>query len=371
MMGLIWVKKDYGRFILKKEEDKDEITNEEFIKLVKKLAGSTKLEIDQILWKNTFKINECTSETHFKNNVFLCGDAAHTHSPAGGQGMNTGIQDSYNLAWKLSLVLKGVGKERELFNTFNEERSSVADMVIKNSGAAIRNLFSESNMLVSYLKKTLVPFFLSFQFVQNQAVDTLSEIGIEYNENELTKKYSRGWISNSKIPGVGLRVPDNLIIDINSNSTSIHKILNGRDKFEIFVHIPESWLNFKSFNKLVKFIKELKHDEEMNKLQSKMNGGLFQLSFILDQQMFNIKQWGYYIEKEIQGLDQTDLQIVQQSFEKNNTYLDIEKWGIRDFGFSSGIPTFFIVRPDGYISFNQSNASVEKVLSYFKTFIKL
>ncbi|KAI9290774.1 hypothetical protein K502DRAFT_178958, partial [Neoconidiobolus thromboides FSU 785] len=195
--------------------------------------------------------------------------------------------------------------------------------------------------------------------------------GIEYNENTLIRKYSQGWIYNSKIPGVGLRVPDKLLIDIKSKSTSIHKILNGRDKFEVFIHIPESWLDFKSFDKLANFTKDLRHNEEWAKLQSKMNGSLFQLSFILDQHMFSTKQWGYYIESKLKDVDQDDLQMIQQSFEKNNKYLDIEKWGINDFSFSNEIPTFFVIRPDAYISFNQSSTSVENVLNYFKTFISL
>ena len=64
----------------------------------------------------------------------MMGDAAHIHSPAGGQGMNTGIQDAFNLAWKLALVSRGLGDEEILLDSYNAERSPIADDVIKGAG---------------------------------------------------------------------------------------------------------------------------------------------------------------------------------------------------------------------------------------------
>jgi 2-polyprenyl-6-methoxyphenol hydroxylase-like FAD-dependent oxidoreductase len=62
------------------------------------------------------------------------GDAAHIHSPAGGQGMNTGIQDAFNLAWKLTLVSRGLGDEEILLGSYSAERSPIADDVLKGAG---------------------------------------------------------------------------------------------------------------------------------------------------------------------------------------------------------------------------------------------
>ncbi len=66
--------------------------------------------------------------------VFLAGDAAHIHSPAGGQGMNTGMQDAFNLAWKLALVCHGTGKPEPLLGSYSTERSRVGDMVLQDAG---------------------------------------------------------------------------------------------------------------------------------------------------------------------------------------------------------------------------------------------
>jgi 2-polyprenyl-6-methoxyphenol hydroxylase-like FAD-dependent oxidoreductase len=69
-------------------------------------------------------------ETGSSGRVFLLGDAAHVHSPAGGQGMNTGMQDAFNLAWKLALVFSNSCNEH-LLDSYSVERSAVGDQVLK------------------------------------------------------------------------------------------------------------------------------------------------------------------------------------------------------------------------------------------------
>ena len=68
--------------------------------------------------------------------VFLAGDAAHIHSPAGGQGMNTGMQDAFNLAWKLALVCHK--RTAELLDSYSAERSAVGDQVLPSAAASPR-----------------------------------------------------------------------------------------------------------------------------------------------------------------------------------------------------------------------------------------
>ena len=63
----------------------------------------------------------------------LAGDAAHIHSPAGGQGMNTGMQDAFNLAWKLALAQKGKGQAEALLHSYSVERSAIGDQVLKSA----------------------------------------------------------------------------------------------------------------------------------------------------------------------------------------------------------------------------------------------
>ncbi|MFS8563429.1 MAG: FAD-dependent monooxygenase [Rhabdochlamydiaceae bacterium] len=97
--------------------------------LLCKHTGSYVLVSDP-LWCANFCINSRMVETYQKGSVFLAGDAAHIHSPVGGQGMNTGLQDAFNLAWKLALVHnKQAGKK--LLDTYDLERRSVAKKLLQ------------------------------------------------------------------------------------------------------------------------------------------------------------------------------------------------------------------------------------------------
>jgi 2-polyprenyl-6-methoxyphenol hydroxylase-like FAD-dependent oxidoreductase len=82
------------------------------------------------VWLSGFRINERKIGNYRSGRVFVAGDAAHVHSPAGGQGMNTGMQDAFNLAWKLALVCRGEAAGT-LHDSYCVERSAIADQVIK------------------------------------------------------------------------------------------------------------------------------------------------------------------------------------------------------------------------------------------------
>ena len=88
--------------------------------------------VDNVSWISPFWIGSKLVENMRENSIFLAGDAAHIHSPVGGQGMNTGIQDAYNLAWKLALVIKGKTK-LSLLDSYQEERYPVVHEVVKKT----------------------------------------------------------------------------------------------------------------------------------------------------------------------------------------------------------------------------------------------
>ncbi|KJA26224.1 hypothetical protein HYPSUDRAFT_198983 [Hypholoma sublateritium FD-334 SS-4] len=87
------------------------------------------VKFGKVTWVSPFRLNVRMTETFHKGRVFLVGDAGHIHSPTGGQGMNTGVQDSYNLGWKLALVIKGVSSP-SLLESFNEERVPVVTQML-------------------------------------------------------------------------------------------------------------------------------------------------------------------------------------------------------------------------------------------------
>ena len=121
------------------------------------------------IWLSAFRINERKVSDYRAGRAFLAGDAAQVHSPAGGQGMNTGMQDAFNLAWKLALVCRREAAEA-LLDSFSVERSAVGAEVLKAAGRltmvatmrnhtaqAIRNLCGRLLMGLAVERTVVVP----------------------------------------------------------------------------------------------------------------------------------------------------------------------------------------------------------------------
>src|SRR5437764_7161611 len=108
----------------------------EEIRAVIRRALGTDYGMHDARWMSRFHSDERQAPRYRVGRVFLAGDAAHVHSPAGGQGMNTGLQDAANLSWKLAAAVHGWGGER-LLDSYHEERYSVGRQVLRSSGAIL------------------------------------------------------------------------------------------------------------------------------------------------------------------------------------------------------------------------------------------
>jgi 2-polyprenyl-6-methoxyphenol hydroxylase-like FAD-dependent oxidoreductase len=145
--------------------------------------GPGKLSALDPIWLSSFRINERKVGDYRSGRVFVAGDAAHVHSPAGGQGMNTGMQDAFNLAWKLALVCRGEAAEA-LLDSYSIERSAIGDQVLKAAGrltmiATMRNHFAQAaRNLFGRLLFGLSP-------VRKAMVDNMSEISVGYDQSPL------------------------------------------------------------------------------------------------------------------------------------------------------------------------------------------
>jgi 2-polyprenyl-6-methoxyphenol hydroxylase-like FAD-dependent oxidoreductase len=157
-------------------------------------------------WLAGFRIHERKVADYRRGRVFLAGDAAHIHSPAGGQGMNTGMQDAWNLAWKLALVQSGAAPASPLLDSYSQERGEVGEQVLRNASrltavATLRNPVGQflRNRLVSALG--LLPAF------RRSFVLGLSELTIHYPHSPLNgESTGSAWRSGGVRPGD--RVPD-------------------------------------------------------------------------------------------------------------------------------------------------------------------
>lgn len=148
-------------------------------------------------WKTTWEIWVRKADMYRKSHVFLCGESAHVHSVAGGQGWNVCLQDAYNLAWKLALAIQGRARE-DLLNTYQTEREPVTDQVIEGSSAVHEIILSHGSGLAERMALTQTTGW------QDQAVARIS--GLSYNYRGLIDLVP-GTPSNGE-PAIGERLPD-------------------------------------------------------------------------------------------------------------------------------------------------------------------
>ena len=146
--------------------------------------GSPGIVMSDPVWLAAFRINERKVRDYSKGRVFLAGDAAHIHSPAGGQGMNTGMQDAFNLAWKLALVIEGAAKP-SLLDSYSRERSAVGDRVLRNAGL-MTEAATLRNPLLQDVRNAILRFATGFPQIRHRVADQLAEMDIGYPDSPLT-----------------------------------------------------------------------------------------------------------------------------------------------------------------------------------------
>ncbi|PSJ53733.1 FAD-dependent monooxygenase [Kumtagia ephedrae] len=135
-------------------------------------------------WLSSFRTNERLAARFRVGRVFLAGDAAHIHSPAGGQGMNTGIQDAFNLGWKLGHVLHGRGDAELLLDSYEAERRPVAREVIRGSAQRLHVAFAPGKV-ATFLRDIAVTVVGNLPAVQKMLTVELSETTIVYEDGPL------------------------------------------------------------------------------------------------------------------------------------------------------------------------------------------
>jgi 2-polyprenyl-6-methoxyphenol hydroxylase-like FAD-dependent oxidoreductase len=146
--------------------------------------GSRGMQFSNPVWLANFRINERKVQDYRRGRVFLAGDAAHIHSPAGGQGMNTGMQDAFNLGWKLAAVISGRAAPT-LLDSYSPERSAIGDRVLRNAGRLTEAAVMR-NPILQDVRNTIVRFATGFAAIQHKVADQLTEMDIGYPESPLS-----------------------------------------------------------------------------------------------------------------------------------------------------------------------------------------
>ncbi len=144
------------------------------------------IQIRSADWMTPFHVTDRQAKHYRIGNVFLAGDASHVHSPVGGQGMNTGIQDVANLAWKLAAVARGA--HDSLLDSYEEERGEVGRALLRFTERGLK-LATISNPFVEKLRDTFAPIVVLLPPVQRGAVGFVSETAIEYRSSSIVADY--------------------------------------------------------------------------------------------------------------------------------------------------------------------------------------
>jgi len=183
-------------------------------------ATDEPLELQDPLWATAFHVSHRHASTYRRGRLFLAGDAAHIHSPAGAQGMNTGIQDAINLGWKLAFVIRGAAPD-QLLESYDAERRPVGAFVLRFTDRASTLVFS--NHPVPRTLRTVavpwaVPLLLRSRTGRRLAFRTVSQLGIRYRASfavepdvTVSRRRLRKLLSRNR-PGAGDRLPDARVV---------------------------------------------------------------------------------------------------------------------------------------------------------------
>jgi hypothetical protein len=186
--------------------------------------------LERAEWASLFRIHSRIAERFRTGNVFLVGDAAHIHSPAGGQGMNLGAGDAYNLGWKLALVAKGQARER-LLDSYEAERYRVARTVLRYTDRGFA-LEATRNPLAEWARANiatrLVGPLTRLGAVRNLVFRLFSQTWISYRESPIVAGTPpRGKGSRTQGPRPGDRAPYGAFEEVRGDHESIFDLLGG------------------------------------------------------------------------------------------------------------------------------------------------
>lgn len=272
-------------------------------------------------WTSSFTVRKRMAPFYREGRVFLAGDAAHIHSPAGGQGMNTGMQDSVNLAWKLAWVLAGRSPEN-LLDSYNEERIKVGNEVLALTNR-LTQLATLRNTMAVRLRKVMLPFLGGLDFVQFKIADSLEEVAINYRGTAMLDDAvgisGRSFTSSlfgSGGPVPGDRAPDGTVTGAIDGKASRLFTAFARCRFTLLV-----------------FLNKAEDKDTLTTVATLLN----HVAKVSTTDMQTLLISGRHIPDTLSNFEQL-------------VHLDARSTVHKQYGVSS-TAALYLVRPDGYISF--------------------
>jgi len=211
------------------------------LELVRKVVAQRApdgLEVRALHWSSYFRIHHRQVAGLRVGRFFIAGDAAHIHSPFGGQGMNTGLHDVWNLVWKLDLVLRGHGGE-ELLESYSAERRPVIKRVIETTDFLTKAMGTPSK-LAQILRDTMIPMVSRLAPFQHAFVQRLSELGVAYRGSPIVEGAGERYLDDSLRGGKGIGSRFILLFDKGADSSATQAAeqlaKSSRDIVELRLH---------------------------------------------------------------------------------------------------------------------------------------
>ncbi|RON17437.1 FAD-dependent monooxygenase [Pseudomonas frederiksbergensis] len=172
-----------------RDERADRAETLQFEDVSRRAIENLKVQIDQVNWFSTYRVHHRVADHFRTGRAFLLGDAAHVHSPAGGQGMNTGIGDAINLAWKLATVLSG-GATPKLLDSYETERIAFARRLVATTDRVFSFVTADgpiADMVRMRVAPFLIPKMISFEAAREFMFRTVSQTTLNYRGMPLSE----------------------------------------------------------------------------------------------------------------------------------------------------------------------------------------
>lgn len=190
------------------------------------------IAIEKVNWFSTYRVHHRVAHRFREGRAFLLGDAAHIHSPVGGQGMNTGIGDAVNLAWKLAAVLKDKAPV-DLLDTYEPERIAFALRLVATTDRAF-TLVTAQGFLARLVRTRLVPLLvlllLRLPSLRRFLFLTVSQIAVKYRNSSLSAGKAGAVYGGDRLPWVELRPgPGDNFAPLRSLDWQVHVYGRARD----------------------------------------------------------------------------------------------------------------------------------------------
>ncbi|WP_348269171.1 FAD-dependent monooxygenase [Edaphobacter paludis] len=190
------------RIVATIEQPQGDAPNLELVQKILHERASREIEAHALHWSSYFRIHHRHAAKLRDARIFIAGDAAHIHSPFGGQGMNTGLHDVWNLIWKLDLHLQGYRSE-ELLNSYAEERIPVIKSVIQTTDLLTKAM-GTSSVIAQALRDAAIPIVSRLAPFQHAFVERLSGLGIAYRSSPIIEGSGERYLDDSMRGGNGI-----------------------------------------------------------------------------------------------------------------------------------------------------------------------